>query len=104
MLVLTYEVVLNGQPEQGSQFPADRVLSSRKGDGKSGESVGRSRACGWEIAQENRTDLEQRSPQADRRRATTTLGESAEASRQASQVVNCSPFSQAPQTASFGNL
>src|SRR5258707_13613569 len=100
MLALADEGVINDQPEQGSGFPAERVLSSRKGDGKSREGAGRARRCWRQVAQENRTYLECGSPQADRRCAKTTLGESAEASRQASQVVTA-VTSQTPQTASF---
>src|ERR1700694_3410629 len=87
MLALTYEGVINDQSEQGSFFPADRVLPSRKGDGKSGEGFGRVRSCWREVAQEDGTHLEQGSPQADRRRAKVTLGERAEASTPAGQVV-----------------
>src|SRR5271169_3017546 len=85
MLASTYEGVIHDQPEQGSHFPAERVRPSRKRDGKSGEGVGRARQSRREKAQEDRTHLEQGSPQADRRCATATLGESAESCCQASQ-------------------
>ena len=87
MLASTYEGVIHDQPEQGSLFPAERVLPSRTRDGKSGESAGRARPRWRKEAQEDRTYFEQRSPQADRRCATTTLGKSAESCCQASQVV-----------------
>src|ERR1700676_5325957 len=103
MLALTYEGVINDQSEQGSLFPADRVLPSRKRDGKSREGFGRARSCWREDAQKDGTHLEQGSPQTDRGRAKTTLGESTEASRQASQVV-IAVISQAPQMASFANF
>src|SRR5580692_261834 len=87
MLASTHEGVIHDQPEQGSLFPAERVFPSGTRDGKSGESVRRARPCRRKEAQEDRTNLEQRSPQADRRCATTTLGKGAESCCQASQVV-----------------
>src|ERR1035438_6572808 len=99
MLALSHEGVVN-EPEQSSRFPAERVLPSGKGDGKSKEGVGRIRPCWRKVAQEDGTYLEQGRPPADCRSAKATLGQSAETGGQASQVITAA-VSQTPQMASF---